>query len=213
MIQADHATLLYQEHERNIFACNDIQLKIQQREFLGVLGPSGSGKSSLLYLLSGLKLPTSGKIHFEQKDYSSLTDSERSFLRRNYFGFIFQQPYLLGYLTVLENILIHSNDMDAALYLLDALELKKSIHNFPHQLSGGERQRVCIARAIVHQPKIIFADEPTAFLDHQNGTEVIRLLCKYKAESSLVMVTHDPSMLQNADRIIKMNDGMIEFSG
>ena len=99
------------------------------------------------------------------------------------------------------------------MYLLESLGLKKNIHDFPHQLSGGERQRVCIARAIVHEPKIIFADEPTAFLDHQSGSEVINLLYKHKSESSLVMVTHDPSMLLNADRIIKMNDGQIDLSG
>ena len=209
MIKAEKATLLYQDHKKLIHACNDIELEVTEGEFLGILGPSGSGKSSLLYLLSGLKLPSSGKISFDGKDYTSLNDSERSFFRKNYFGFVFQQPYLLGYLTALENVLVNSDHTEEAIYLLEALGLKNSMHDLPYQLSGGERQRICIARALVHQPKVIFADEPTSFLDHQNGIEVVNLLCQHKGSSSLVMVTHDQTMLKKADRIVTMSDGKL----
>lgn len=208
IIQATEVSLVYNDHERQVFACDNVSINVYQGEFLGILGPSGSGKSSLLYLLSGLKNPTSGVISHQGTDLQSLSDQARAQLRLKRFGFVFQQPFLLGYLTALENILaISPTSKDRAEDLLAELGLKDKLHRLPHELSGGERQRVCVARALINQPEVIFADEPTAALDHTNGEQVVELLNQYRGAGSLVMVTHDPTMLNSANRIIGMNSG------
>ena len=142
MIRASNASLVYLDHGREIYACREVELSIEPNEFVGILGPSGSGKSSLLYLLSGLKIPTGGSIYYEDKNLSTLNDEERSNLRLREFGFLFQQPFLLGYLTALENVLVSSTSeqmREKARYLLDQLGLGEKTHRFPHELSGGER--------------------------------------------------------------------------
>lgn len=212
MIEARDASLLYHDHGREVFACEGVSLTVQNGEFLGILGPSGSGKSSLLYLLSGLKVPSSGSICYEGADLQTMSDSERSHIRLRDFGFVFQQPYLLGYLSALENVLVASNgsaDRDQAAEMLDGLGLGHKSHRLPHELSGGERQRVCVARALLGHPKVVFADEPTASLDHRNGEAVVGLLNSLRGRGSLVMVTHDESMLAQADRIVRIVDGRI----
>ena len=187
-----------------------MSLEVAPGEFLGILGPSGSGKSSLLYLLSGLKVPTHGRVVYEDRDLASLGDEGRSRLRLREFGFVFQQPYLLGYLSALENVLVTNGDPAEADDLLDRLGVLPKAHRLPHELSGGERQRVCVARALLARPRIVFADEPTAALDHTNGVSVVSLLNEHRAGGSLVMVTHDPTMLKDADRIVQIVDGAIE---
>ncbi len=193
-----------------MFACRDIDLHVNEGEFLGILGPSGSGKSSLLYLLSGLKIPTAGDIFFNGENLSSMSDGERSKARLDNFGFVFQQPYLLGYLTAIENALIANpteQNRSIAQGLLDTLGIGHKSHRMPHELSGGEKQRVCVARALMGSPKVIFADEPTASLDHTNGAAVVSLLNEHRGGGSMVMVTHDESMLWEADRIVRIVDG------
>ncbi len=208
MITATNVSLVYNDHEKQVFACNDVTLEVKPGEFLGILGPSGSGKSSLLYLLSGLKNPTGGTIKLHHQDLQTLSDKDRAELRRKHFGFVFQQPFLLGYLTAFENILaISPTSKQRAEDLLAELGLKDKLHRLPHELSGGERQRVCVARALINQPEVIFADEPTAALDHTNGEQVVALLNQHRGPGSLVMVTHDPTMITNADRIAKMAEG------
>jgi putative ABC transport system ATP-binding protein len=212
MIQAKRASLEYLDHGKEVFACRDSDLEVREGEFLGILGPSGSGKSSLLYLLSGLKLPTYGDVEFGGQSLTRLPEDERSRIRLTQCGFVFQQPYLLGYLTALENVLVAVPERPSrqeAIELLEKLGLGKKSHRLPHELSGGERQRVCVARALMGKPKVIFADEPTAALDHRNGVQVVTLLNENRGSGSLVMVTHDPSMLENADRIVHLNDGVI----
>jgi len=214
LIQATNVSLVYNDHEKQVFACNDVTLEVKPGEFLGILGPSGSGKSSLLYLLSGLKNPSSGTIHHHGKDLQSLNDQQRAELRKKHFGFVFQQPFLLGYLTAIENILaISPASKQRAEDLLAELGLKDKLHRLPHELSGGERQRVCVARALINQPEVIFADEPTAALDHKNGEQVVQLLNQHRGQGSLVMVTHDPTMLRDADRLAQMVSGSLEKSG
>jgi putative ABC transport system ATP-binding protein len=203
---------VYRDHGKDVFACRNITLDVRPNEFLGILGPSGSGKSSLLYLLSGLKVPSQGTVRFEGRSLSSLGEENRSRLRLREFGFVFQQPFLLGYLTALENVLIaapHTPGEPRARELLDRLGLSDKTHRRPHELSGGERQRVCVARALLGNPKVIFADEPTAALDHQNGEHVVQLLNQHREGGSLVMVTHDKSMLAEADRIVNLVDGSV----
>lgn len=213
MIDAHQASLVYLDHGREVFAVREIDLHVSPREFLGILGPSGSGKSSLLYLLSGLKTPTFGTISYQGKGISKMGDEERSRLRLREFGFVFQQPFLLGYLSALENVMIATPGQplrSEALDLLDELGLADKSHRFPHELSGGERQRVCVARALLGSPRVIFADEPTASLDHKNGAQVVHLLNRLRGEGSLVMVTHDPSMLEEAGRTVRLADGKID---
>jgi len=212
LLAARGATLRYVDHGKEHFAVDGVSLEVQPNEFLGILGPSGSGKSSLLYLLSGLKVPSSGQIEFDGRPLSQMDDTERSRLRLKEFGFVFQQPYLLGYLSALENVRIAEMDADnsaAAVALLNQLGLGEKLHRLPHELSGGERQRVCVARALMGNPKVIFADEPTASLDHRNGVAVVSLLNQLRGEGSLVMVTHDETMLAEADRVVRLVDGKV----
>lgn len=210
MIEARNASLIYFDHGREVFACKQVDLEVRPGEFLGILGPSGSGKSSLLYLLSGLKTPTSGDIVFDGRSVGALNDEERSRMRLVQFGFVFQQPFLLGYLTAIENVTVAAPGQESLRYareLLERLGIGAKAHRYPHELSGGERQRVCVARALLGKPKVVFADEPTASLDHKNGTQVVHMLNAYRGEGALVMVTHDPSMLAEADRIVELSDG------
>lgn len=213
MIVAQGVSLVYDDHGKPVYACRDVDFELGSGEFVGILGPSGSGKSSLLYLLSGLKTPTIGSIVVGGRDLVSLGDAERSRMRLTTFGFLFQQPYLLGYLSALENVLVAdpSRALEGqALAMLDRLGLAEKSHRMPHELSGGERQRVCVARALLGEPQAVFADEPTAALDHRNGLEVVNLLSEHRGKGALIMVTHDPSMLERADRILHLNDGRIE---
>lgn len=213
LIEACNASLVYRDHGREVFAARDLTVEVQPNEFLGILGPSGSGKSSLLYLLSGLKIPTHGEIRFCGQSLNRMSDEDRSRIRLKEFGFVFQQSYLLGYLNALENVLVanpQKPSLEEARELLDRLGVGEKAGRLPHELSGGERQRVCVARALMGSPRVIFADEPTASLDHKNGTAVVSLLNQHRGEGALVMVTHDPSMLEEADRVIRIVDGQIE---
>jgi putative ABC transport system ATP-binding protein len=213
LIHAEQASLVYEDHGKLVHACREVTLDVRHGEFVGILGPSGSGKSSLLYLLSGLKLPTSGVTRYGADQYSTLNDESRSKLRLSEFGFIFQQPYLLGYLNALENVAVaafNGTARDEAHRLLSSLGLEQKGHRLPHELSVGERQRVCVARALHGGPKFIFADEPTAALDHATGLQVVEMLNRHRGEGSLVMVTHDPTMLEAADRVLTITEGAIE---
>jgi putative ABC transport system ATP-binding protein len=212
MLKVKSASLVYQDQGRDLFACRDVSLEVRENEFLGILGPSGSGKSSLLYLMSGLKTPSSGQITFDGKPLSGMDDASRANLRLKEFGFVFQQPYLLGYLSAIENVLVaqpSGGTIESATDLLTNLGLANKLHRLPHELSGGERQRVCVARALMGNPRVIFADEPTASLDHKNGVAVVNLLNDLRGKGALVMVTHDPTMLERADRIVRLVDGHI----
>jgi len=141
---------------------------------------------------------------------SSLNDTERAQMRLQKFGFVFQQPYLLGYLTAFENILtVNQNLQERAKSLLEDLGLSEKMNRYPHELSGGERQRVCVARALVNSPEVIFADEPTAALDHINGELVVEMLNRHRKDGSLVMVTHDPAMIKDSNRTLVISDGTI----
>jgi putative ABC transport system ATP-binding protein len=214
LIEARQASLLYQDGGRVVQAVREVSLRVHRGEFIGIEGPSGSGKSSLLYLLSGLKMPTAGVVTYQGRRYTDMRDAERSAIRRTRFGFVFQQPYLLGYLTVLENLLVGAEDARAvearAWQLLDALDLREKARRYPAALSGGERQRVCVARALLMEPEVIFADEPTAALDQQTGLQVLELLMRHRGRGAVVLVTHDPLMLSYCDTVYTLRDGQIQ---
>jgi putative ABC transport system ATP-binding protein len=216
LFECKNVNLVYdQDKLEPTFALKDINISIEQNRFVGVLGPSGSGKSSLLYLLAGLKEATSGSVQYKGKKYDTITEDEKSSMRRQEFGFIFQKHFLIEYMTVLHNVLSVTNDVseesiERAMMLLDRLGIKDLALKKPYQLSGGQSQRVAIARALINNPKVIFGDELTASLDHNSVEEVMSLLKEYRKNSTIIIVTHDSTILEGADSIINMWDGRIK---
>jgi putative ABC transport system ATP-binding protein len=212
IITCDAISLAYFDGDRTTYALREVSIEIPDREVIGVMGPSGSGKSSLLYVLSGLKRPTSGEVSLRGRSFAGASDAELTQLRRESFGFVFQQPWLLPWQNAGENALMGAQAWDrraadqVGTYFTQ-LGIADLADKLPSQLSGGEKQRVCVARAMMNSPSIIFADEPTASLDHQNGHRVVDLLGAYRDRGSVVIVTHDPEMLADADRVLIMRDG------
>lgn len=214
MLETHDVSLIYRNGEGVTYAVKRANVTVTKGEFLGLVGPSGSGKSSLLYLLSGLKDASEGDVKFEGQPYHQLHNGKLIDLRRKRFGFIFQQHFLINYLTVFENIMVGALEQSEparkrARELIAELGLEKQSNRLPWQLSIGQRQRVAIARALINEPAIVFADEPTASLDQTTGHQVVDLLAQYRGHGSIVFVTHDPEMLTQADRVIRMRDGEI----
>lgn len=198
-------------------ALKSINISFENHGFVGIIGPSGSGKSSMLYIMSGLKTPTSGEIYYNEKNIGSMSQDKRADMRLKDFGFIFQRGFLIEYLSVLDNVLVPLNhaslkSKNKAMALLDKLGIAKLANKKPYQLSGGQRQRVSIARALITDPKVVFADEPTAALDHQSALEVVSILAEYGNEGLVILVTHDKSILHKATKIISIRDGVLECS-
>jgi putative ABC transport system ATP-binding protein len=219
MLSAQDLALDYRSGASVAHAVDTVSLSVEQGSFIGLIGPSGSGKSSLMYLLSGLKRPTRGTVAFEGRDYGDISTPGLMRLRRQRFGFVFQQHFLINYLSALENVVVGAvkRNHEAVAYaqeLLRRVGLGDKLRQRPYQLSIGERQRVAVARALAHRPAVVFADEPTASLDQATGHEVIRLLADYRTESrgSVVVVTHDPAMLIGADRVLQMRDGRLSLA-
>jgi len=224
MLQGEGLTLTYQDGETTIDAVHDVSVAIEDHQFIGILGPSGSGKSSLLYLLSGLRRATEGEVYLDDRAYGKMPERERVALRRTEFGLamlfiaVFQQHFLINYLTVLENVMVASPVQDKphavseatqGKALLADLGMGDKLHRFPYELSGGERQRAAVARAMIHRPRVIFADEPTGLLDRRTGLQVMALLRGYREQGSLIAVTHNPEILAEADLVITLRGGQI----
>ncbi len=217
LIEGSDLSMIYNlGEEYETYALRNVNIKLMAGEFVGIIGPSGSGKSSLLYILSGLKTPTMGTVYYQDIDIESLSDIKRSELRKNHFGFVFQRHFLIEYMTVFDNVLLACNEIDSkrakekTAEQLERLNLNKISCKKPFQLSGGQRQKVAIARALINHPSIIFADEPTASLDHEAARSVMDILEEQREETTIVVVTHDRSILSNADRVIEMWDGYIK---
>ena len=197
----------------------DINLEIKTGEFVSLVGRSGSGKSSLLYLLSSLDKASSGTIHIDSHNLSKISDNELHIMRNLDIGFVFQFHYLLQELTVLENILLPATRFNMekelepyAYALLEKFNLIEKGDRFPRQLSGGEQQRIAIARALLMKPKYIFADEPTGSLDSVNGELVINILKETNKNqgTTIILVTHDIDFANAAQRKIQLADGRIK---
>src|SRR5437016_13489965 len=201
-----------------IRALDGVSLSVRKGEWLAIMGPSGSGKSSLVNLIGCLDSPSSGDIFIDGKDLGKLSGSELNRFRAEKIGFIFQQFHLIPYLTALETVMLaqyfHSmTDKQEALGALDRVGLKERAHHVPAQLSGGEQQRVCIARALINDPSIILADEPTGNLDAKNEEIVLKQLRDLHQQGrTIVMVTHDPVVARLADRSVELHHGKIATS-
>jgi len=211
MLKAKKLSLVYPDGDNQKVVLDSVDLTINEGETVVFVGPSGSGKSSLIYLLSALKKPTNGDVIFDSNVISGKKDTASE--RYKHFGFIFQQHFLIPYLTVLENVCIAIKSKDSeqkSIEILKKLGLEEHLNKKPYQLSGGQRQRVAIARALVKEPRILFADEPTASLDHKTAIEVMSLMRNMKNKTTLIMATHDTSLLSPDDRVITVNNQKIE---
>jgi putative ABC transport system ATP-binding protein len=217
ILKLKNVNLKYQTGNDIIKVLKNIDLETKKNESISIVGESGSGKTSLIMLAGGLEKATSGKIFFEDKEISKMSEDEVSKIRRKNIGIVFQSFYLIPNYTAVENVALTlelnnlKNPNECAKELLDRFGLKNRFNNLPSQLSGGEQQRVAIARAIAMKPKLILADEPTGNLDSENSQMIADILFKYIKEekSSLIMVTHDPKLANKAKRKIKIKDGKI----
>ena len=214
-----NVTLDYPDGSSAIKALDSVNLSANAGEFLSLVGPSGSGKSSLLAVAATLVTPTSGLVLIDGQDATALGAGERTALRRETVGIIFQQPNLLPSLTAVEQLLIRDHlrgktireALGKAHELLEIVGLAASADKRPHQLSGGQRQRVNIARALMGRPTVLLVDEPTAALDHERSESIVRLLRRITDEFSTatVMVTHDTEFLPLTDSVATMRDGRV----
>jgi putative ABC transport system ATP-binding protein len=221
-IRFERVTRRYGEAGQEVLAVQDVTLDVPSGSFLAVMGPSGSGKSTLLHLAGAIDLPSSGRVDVEGRSTLAMDENERARLRRTRVGFVFQFFHLLPTLTIEENVALprliageRLRDVRPALAaLLDRVGLGHRRDHRPGQLSGGEMQRAALARALVIEPSLILADEPTGNLDSANGREVLRLLRDLvddgEGRRTIVMVTHDRQAAEVADRILTMRDGRID---
>ncbi|MBJ6750279.1 ABC transporter ATP-binding protein [Geomonas anaerohicana] len=217
ILQALDVTKNYRIGNRDITVLDRVSLAVSEGEFLVVKGESGSGKSTLLTILSGLDRPDQGRVLIEGRDITDLTEDALAPLRNSTFGFVFQSFHLVPSLTALENVTFPAElrqDRGArakAEALMERVGLAHRMTSFPHQLSGGEKQRCAICRALINDPRIIFADEPTGNLDSVNGSAVLQLLLELQRErgTTLLMVTHSPEIAGSADRVVTLKDGRV----
>jgi putative ABC transport system ATP-binding protein len=219
IISADHLGKTYRSGKLEVPALRDVSFTVAPGEFVAIVGPSGSGKSTLFYVLGGLTSATSGSLIIQGHDFSRLSDSERTTLRRSQIGFVFQRFNLLPTISAEANIeLAHDiadngKPFDRSLlnHLAGLLKIQGRLHHRPNELSGGEQQRVAIARALITRPAILLADEPTGNLDTQNSDAVLEMLRTSSRElnQTVLMITHNPDAAQIADRILHMRDGQL----
>lgn len=215
----DRVSLLYPDGDSTLTVLDDVSLEVTAGELVALVGPSGSGKSSLLAVAGLLQRPTAGTVHVDGVDTAISSDAGRTDLRRRLYGFVFQQANLIPSLTAIEQLGLMSHiaggrpsrDEARARELLDAVGVADKARRRPHQLSGGERQRVGIARALANRPAVLLADEPTSALDHDRAAEVVALLGRLTRELGVatIMVTHDTRNLDEADRVVTIDDAIL----
>jgi putative ABC transport system ATP-binding protein len=215
-VRASQITKFYGEGEASVRALCTVDLDVAKGEFLAVMGPSGSGKSTLMHLLAGLDRPTEGTVYIEGDDVTKMKDKELTTLRRERVGFIFQAFNLIPQLTAEENIVLpltlgRRPANGNLTTLLEQVGLTDRAHHKPTELSGGQQQRVAVARALITEPAVVFADEPTGNLDSKSSNDILELLRKAATDrgQTTVMVTHDAHAASYADRVVFLDDGKI----
>ena len=218
MIKLDNITKIYSTEEVQTTSLNGVSLEVNEGEFVAIMGPSGCGKSTLLNIIGLIDTPTTGTYLLNGKDVSTLTENERTDIRKGVIGFVFQSFNLIDELNVNENVELPLLYMgvpakereERVLEVLRRMNMSQRGKHLPSQLSGGQQQRVAIARAVIGNPKIILADEPTGNLDSKNGLEVMELLSQLNAEgTTIIMVTHSQHDATYANRIINLYDGQV----
>ena len=208
---------VYGEGEAAVQALRGVTLEFPAGQFTAIMGPSGSGKSTLMHLLAGLDKPTSGSVTVDGREIAGLGDKELTQLRRDRLGFVFQAFNLVPVLTAEENIMLpltlagRKPDKEWLDRLIESVGLRDRLTHRPAELSGGQQQRVAVARALVHRPAVVFADEPTGNLDSSSSDEVLKLLRQAVDDfgQTVVMVTHDPTAAEATDRIVELADGLV----
>jgi len=218
LIEMQQVVKTYNSNGAAVQALKGIDFGVDEGEIMAIMGPSGSGKSTLLSILGAMNPPTSGQVLVDEIPIYDLSLEKRADFRHEYLGFVFQQLQLIPYLTALENTLLplaitrlsHRQQEQMALTALERVGLRDKARRLPNQLSGGEQERVAIARAIVNQPPIVLADEPTGSLDTQTGAEVMQLFQALNREGlTVVMVTHNPENLRYVQRVVHLRDGRV----
>jgi len=223
ILKIKNLTKSFRSSDKKLTVLDDISFTIERGISCAIVGPSGSGKTTLLGLCAGLDKPTSGDVLLNDKNISALDETQLSSIRNRQIGFVFQSFQLIETLTALENVMVpielrgtpYRKVEKQALELLDSVGLSDRTDHYPNQLSGGEQQRVGLARAFIHSPDILFADEPTGNLDGDTGEQIEDLLfdLNKKQGTTLVIVTHDIELAQKCDRIIRLKNGVIESDG
>ena len=217
MINLTNITKYYDEGNSKLTVLDNLNLSISDGEIIILLGKSGSGKSTLLNIISGIDIPNNGSIQINSQEITTLSEKERTLVRRKNIGFIFQFFNLVPTLTVEENLLLPlelnmiQNKFQLVKSVLEEVELSEKINVYPDKLSGGERQRVAIARALIHNPDIILADEPTGNLDYETSFKIIDLLDRVvkKKGKTMIMVTHSKDVIGLADRVLTIRNGKV----
>lgn len=217
IVRVENLSKQYGSGETAVKALNNISFSVKKGEFVAIVGPSGSGKSTLLHMLGGVDKPTSGKVIIDNTDIYSLNETQLAIFRRRQIGLIYQFYNLIPVLSVEENItlplLLDGHNVDEKQFnnIVDILGLENRLDHLPNQLSGGQQQRVSIGRALISNPAIMLADEPTGNLDSKNSKEIIELLKMFNKTFSqtLIVITHDEQIALQADRIIEIEDGEI----
>ena len=219
IIQVRHLKKTYHMGQQVVQALRDVSLDIGQNEYVALMGPSGSGKSTLMNMLGCLDTPTSGQYILNNEDVSILTDDELATIRNKEIGFVFQTFNLIPRLSTLENVALplvyagvsKNKRLDKAYSVLESVGLGDRVDHRPNELSGGQRQRVAVARALVNDPSIILADEPTGNLDSKTSVEIMGLFEQiHNQGNTIILVTHEPDIAEHAHRIIRLRDGLIE---
>lgn len=208
----------YGKGETEVKALNNVSFSVDKGEFVAIIGPSGSGKSTLLHILGGVDVPTSGSVIINGEDISKLNETALAIFRRRQIGLIYQFYNLIPILTVEENLTLplrldgRKPDERQTEYLVKTLGLENRLDHLPNQLSGGQQQRVSIGRALINNPSLMLADEPTGNLDSENSKEIVSLLRKFNKEQNqtVIIITHDERIALAADRIIEIEDGKIK---
>lgn len=217
ILRVENLTKIYGKGDTAVTALDHVSFTVEKGEFIAIIGPSGSGKSTLLHMLGGVDTPTSGKVYIDETDIYKLNESKLAIFRRRQIGLIYQFYNLIPVLNVEENITLplllddRNIKKEELEELITTLGVGDRIEHLPNQLSGGQQQRVSIGRALVNNPSIVLADEPTGNLDSKNSEEIISLLKLYnqKYNQTLIIITHDENIALQANRIISIEDGKI----